>query len=503
MNPASTFALPLRESRLLIALASVLVPRANRAEWRAEWNAEMWHAWHLLLERGEPEPSAHRQLRQWSMGAFTDAYWCRMQVLNRESLPEEWRRRCQTPAFCLAVIGAVLALITMASGLLPATRSVLMPLPYADAGRVATIAQGGVSLAMRSGPILKWTRLWQTESRTVQEFATYTWRNSRMSGASVLNASISPRFFWVLGAKPAAGRLWTGYGDDGCADCAVLSYGSAVSHYGSAEGAIGKRVFVDDRLYRITGVLPRSFWFLSRRISVWTPSTQADESNPWRRTGVVVRLAPDATPRIAEHELLSILRRNDSAVAWGCLITVSPVQERVRSVLMSFGLALLLASVIVLAGVHLRVPLFGSGSVSRTGWRLGPFFAAKTTLAVLVVLLAGLEFTSAASITMTGGTDLATEPVSTWLFLVGCMGALSWSIHDQRRRCRVCVRRLGLCTHVGCSGCLLLNWAGTEMVCVEGHGMLHVPEMISSWNEPEHWTALDESWQDLFASSAR
>jgi hypothetical protein len=100
---------------------------------------------------------------------------------------------------------------------------------------------------------------------------------------------------------------------------------------------------------------------------------------------------------------------------------------------------------------------------------------------------------------MTGGTDLWAEPLSTWLFLMTSMGVLAWSMLDQRRRCRVCLRKLGLAAHVGCPGCLLLNWAGTELVCMDGHGMLHVPEMNASWNEPERWTALDESWVGLFA----
>src|SRR5579884_2065599 len=70
MNSARAYAGPLRESRLLIALASLLVPRAHRAEWRAEWNAEMWHAWHLLRERGQAPRAAHGQLLRWTMGAF-------------------------------------------------------------------------------------------------------------------------------------------------------------------------------------------------------------------------------------------------------------------------------------------------------------------------------------------------------------------------------------------------------------------------------------------------
>jgi hypothetical protein len=101
---------------------------------------------------------------------------------------------------------------------------------------------------------------------------------------------------------------------------------------------------------------------------------------------------------------------------------------------------------------------------------------------------------------MLGGTDAFTA-FSTWLFLLASMSGLAWSIADQRQRCRVCLRRLGMAAHVGCTGCLLLDWAGTELVCVEGHGMLHVPEMVACWQEPYRWTNLDESWQGLFERS--
>ena len=484
--------LALGESRAMIAAASLLVPGRHRAEWRREWNAEMWHAWHLLIERGESSGVAWRQLRRWSAGAFRDAAWYRMQGIDQEGLARRWAAFSRTPAFCLSVIALLLTVITLASGFLRVTRSVLEPLPWPDDGRIATIMEGGASLSMQSGTPIRWTRLWQNKSHMIQGSATYTWSTAVVGAKRALDAQVGPRFFAVLGVEPGAGRL-----DVRCAACAVLSFDSAVANYGAPASAIGRRVMINDRPFVISGVLPKGFWFLSHRIAAWTA---ADESDPFRKTGLMVRMAPDVTPQLVSHELLSIVRRRDPVI-WDCVITVSPVGQRVRSALGSFALGLLLAAVIVLAGVRLRVPLFHRDRQS-TGCRLGLFFVAKTAMMLLAVLLAGLEFTHAASITMLGGTDLATEPISTWLFLVGSMGALTWSIHDQRRRCRVCVRRLGLCAHVGCPGCLLLNWAGTEMVCIEGHGMLHVPEMISSWNEPERWTVLDESWQELFAPPA-
>jgi hypothetical protein len=176
---------------------------------------------------------------------------------------------------------------------------------------------------------------------------------------------------------------------------------------------------------------------------------------------------------------------------WSSLVELSPLQSRVRAVFGSFGLALMLSLVIVVGSLRIQVgqwfrPICLADCASFL------FFVLKTGLLLIAVLLCGLEFTHAAAINMIGGTDLLTEPLSTWLFLMA-------SIRDQRKRCRVCLRRLGLAAQVGCPGCLLLNWAGTELVCVEGHGMLHVPEMVSCWNEVDQWTALDDSWIELFA----
>ena len=99
---------------------------------------------------------------------------------------------------------------------------------------------------------------------------------------------------------------------------------------------------------------------------------------------------------------------------------------------------------------------------------------------------------------LTGSVHPLVGPFSTWLFLVTAMVALSWSLHDQGRRCRLCLRRLGNEASVGTPSYLLLDWWGTELVCSDGHGLLHVPEMKSSWQEFDQWVSLDESWKPLF-----
>ena len=45
---------------------------------------------------------------------------------------------------------------------------------------------------------------------------------------------------------------------------------------------------------------------------------------------------------------------------------------------------------------------------------------------------------------------------------------------------------------------MLLAWYGTELICVKGHGLLHVPEIPTSSYSRQRWLRLDPSWRELF-----
>lgn len=480
MNWRDPIPSPYRRALCLIRAAAWLVPSASREEWRREWVAELHYALRTMRERGEEAGP----LVGFASGAFQDAAWHRMRDWNRENM-EHTR---QSAGFCLAALGALLVVIAVLSGFLPETRSVLLPLPYLDAGRIATVAQGGGTLAVRSGIRAEWVRWWRSDSHLIEGAATYYWSERTVDQVPTLRAKVSGEFFSLIGARSNHGRRFADNAFHNCLGCVVLSYDFWRKAY---SGRTPASVMMDGRRYRVAGVLDREFWFLTRRIGVW--EIAGDARNPGEKTGVVVRLAQDVSKNQAEAELESILQKR-GVNAWSSLIAISPLTDRVRSVFGSFALGLMLAIGTILPAMR---PNFARRS-PRAMMR-AIFFCSKTILLLLAVLLAGLEFTRAPSINMLGGTDLATEPLSTWLFLLGCMGALSWSIYDQRRRCRVCLRRFELAAKIGCSGCVLLSWSGTELVCLEGHGMLHVPEMVSCWQQRETWTSLDDSVVELFA----
>jgi hypothetical protein len=166
-------------------------------------------------------------------------------------------------------------------------------------------------------------------------------------------------------------------------------------------------------------------------------------------------------------------------------------RQDLNAFLLFLGLAVL-GSIFVawMAGAHGHAGSPGTGNK----YRWWGFFAAKAFLLLLASFVAALELTRHLSVLLTGAVQPMSNVISMWVFLVLAIGALSWTIYDQRRRCRVCLRRLGLSVQVGCPGYTLLDcWAATELVCPEGHGILYMPESESSWLEGDQWSNLDTS----------
>lgn len=473
-------------ARCLIGAAAFVVPSRSRADWRREWMAELHYARLSLRERiGETAPGA--RLILYALGAFQDAAWYRMRKWGGERFKSTVVRSAESPGFCLFALSTLLAFIVVASGFLPNTRAALLPLPYTDPDRIVTVSQGDPTLATRSAIRGQWVRWWRADSRLIAGAATYFWSERPVDQRPARVATVSPEFFQLLGARTVDGHPLANDSVERCKDCVVLSYDFWRKAY---HGKVPATVMMDGARFRVAAVLSKEFWFLTRRIAVWRIG--GDTANYTAKTGVVIRLLPEVTNPQVSRELASILRSRGVA-PWSSVIVISSLSTRVRAVFGSFALALILALGISLTALRVNFATFSTRGLARA-----LFFFAKTGLLLVAVLLAGLEFTRAPSITMLGGTDLATEPLSTCLFLMGCMGALAWSIYDQRHRCRICLRRFGLAAQVGCPGCVFLSWAGTEMVCLEGHGMLRVPERVSSWQKPAQWISLDDSLVELF-----
>jgi hypothetical protein len=65
----------------------------------------------------------------------------------------------------------------------------------------------------------------------------------------------------------------------------------------------------------------------------------------------------------------------------------------------------------------------------------------------------------------------------------------------------VCLCKLSHPARVGEASRNFLAWHGTELMCADGHGLLHVPELPTCWFATQRWMYLDASWSALFAKS--
>jgi hypothetical protein len=87
-------------------------------------------------------------------------------------------------------------------------------------------------------------------------------------------------------------------------------------------------------------------------------------------------------------------------------------------------------------------------------------------------------------------------------FLFGA-GMLYLIVHDQRFRCRVCLRRLRMPVETGSRGFMLqMGRPRTEYICPYGHGTLKQEEFQTSGLENPEWTSHSgDMWEELYAAS--
>jgi hypothetical protein len=146
---------------------------------------------------------------------------------------------------------------------------------------------------------------------------------------------------------------------------------------------------------------------------------------------------------------------------------------------------------------------------SRNVWSPWLFLLAKTTLVLVIAYCAPLGIKHMIeSLAMVFDRPSmyvwfmnALFPIQPLACFAGCLFGMRWVLNDQRKRCPVCLRRLGKSVNVGDPSRSFLAWGGLELLCFSGHGLLHVPEAPTSWFDTQRWQHLDASWRVLFVAA--
>jgi len=493
-------------SRTLIRAAAPLVPVEQREDWLREWHAEIWHRWQFLLHTAEWTRREQWLLFRNALGSFADAAWL---LASQESVRSRINGIARSPFTCLSFLAALLLMIACASSGFQATRTMLFSQMPSNAGTLTFVwlhhPLGGGDHGLPADVVPAWDQSSKllhgvagmeiandpNDPPSSLRHRAVSWNGHRLS-YDPLVVSASPAIFSILGVKPEAGHFPTQTG-------VVLDHRAWARLTNRQANVVGSTLKVGKDSYQIAAVLPPSFEFLSHQPTVYVLENLTYE----RKVFIVARVTRGVEEQKLRKELARIAAEVTSYYNLEGQMRFSTWRGALLAPFVMFGPATALASLFAILAFRTSLTRMRQAfepENRRSAARRMLFFVAKTGLALACVFIGCLEWCRMDSSVLLASRDPGSGPFLLWLYVLGTMGVLFWSVADQRARCRVCLRLMAFPVRIGCPGCLLLDWSGTELFCSEGHGLLHVPLMAPSWDEDaDRWVSLDDSWKDLFA----
>jgi hypothetical protein len=490
--------------RNLLRASSLLVPAAQRPEWLREWHAELWHVRHECLHECRNEClsgcgfswEAEREVTAFCLGSFSDALCLRRHFHVSGASPAVHGSAAQ----CVLWLATLLAICAVLARLLPGVQSELESARYQV--RPGLLLIQDARSADSSIPTITPAQFrdWRsTRQRSFDGFAFY--RIGRDTAflpaakpASWTVAYATPNLFPLLGlpappAAPAANDL----------PAIFLSHRAWARDYRSDSRIAGRIVRLAHTTARVAGVIPGGPWHLPGDPDAWIieASAQFAAGSSTAPGYLIAHLTPFGQAEMAGQSVpITVQGPNDNDLDLAG-VSFSPQSDNPWSTF-EFALFLALLALPAVISVTLSESNFSSHR-PRFKRRLARwlFLAAKLGLISAIGCFASLDLAY-----------VGTDPWSPWAPFVQlvasfviCLFGLRWAVADQQQRCPVCLRRVTHPARVGLASCTFLGWNGTEMICLGGHTLLHVPSLPTSWFGAPRWTYLDHSWDFLFANN--
>jgi len=194
-------------------------------------------------------------------------------------------------------IGANTAIFSVIEGVL------LKPLPYPRSHELVALdhAAPGVNI-QRAGAAPFLYFIYREEGRAFQDVGLWSTGTVSVTGLAepeeVRTLFVTDGILPMLGAQPKLGRLFSRTDDaPGSPETVVLTSGYWRSKFGADSSAIGRTLMLDSRPREIIGVLPDTFRFLDRNVSLVVPY-QFDRSKVFLGQfsySAIARLKPGTT----------------------------------------------------------------------------------------------------------------------------------------------------------------------------------------------------------------
>ena len=191
------------------------------------------------------------------------------------------RQLWKSPGFSLVAIVTLALGIGANTAIFSVIESALLrPLPFPNADRLVrvyeTFDENGArsnTLNLAEKTVQQWREFGSDifEGIAVATGASVTASNPGESAQSFPAARISANFLAVLGLQPARGRNFTGADDQpGGPRVVIIGYDFWQQNFGGRDDVLGQTIKLDDALYTVVGVMPKTFRH-PYRAELWLP----------------------------------------------------------------------------------------------------------------------------------------------------------------------------------------------------------------------------------------
>ena len=489
MKPERDMRIPL-SAMALLKLSSALVPPPRRWEWSQEWHSELWYARREWAHQGCCEGQAWRRSVQFCLGAFSDALWLRRDQFSSPVTLFDSAQRNDASLLCL------LAMVVFLAFALPGSRRAMLTSSRHQQANLVSISRSGVTKSDTPTIALAEYRRWEKRGRNLfSEMAFYTVVEANEAAIGPKSASIgvaSTEFAKLVDLQTSSDVM-----DRARAVVEpVLVVAESYRTTYMPEVSAGDEVTMLGRRVLFAGVIPDHAPGLAGQQDAWllVDDTQLEQVTGSNAGFVVAQVS--AKQRAAGYTGrwgFSSVENGDSA-SFDCV----PLRNMAARPSATFLFALFLALLALPATTPLPLGEYPAAShplFHRVRWRRWVFLGVKIGLSVAIVYFASMLLAFGI---INAGSE-SSELIQLGSSFVGLLFSLRWALRDQRLRCPVCLRLLRSPARVGYASRSFLAWHGTEFMCEQGHGLLHVPEVATSWFSTQRWLMLDASWVELFS----
>ncbi|HTV04489.1 MAG TPA: ABC transporter permease [Acidobacteriaceae bacterium] len=373
-----------------------------------------------FVEGGMPAEAAHYAAkRQFGNATRLKERSHEVVVFRMESVVQDLRfalrQLGRNPGFAITAI-LILALGMGASVAIFAfvDAALLQPLPYRNPSRLMAVDESSAMFPQANLSRYDYDD-WKRMNHSFESLEVYGGGGFLLKTASgavpIPVARVSDGFFKTLGVKPILGRdFLPGEDQPGKGKVVILPYGTWMKRYGGRRDVIGKQIDLNDGVYTIVGVLPRSFTFAPRgNAEMWLPLGDRNGCETRRschNLDGIGRLRPGVNSAAALADLKTIaatLEKEYPSSNRGQSASVIPLTElivgKVRPILLTLlagaGLLLLIACVnvaclLLVRSESRRREIAVRGTLGATPMRLMRQFVTEGLLLAVAGCAAGL-----------------------------------------------------------------------------------------------------------------